>query len=68
MEEGWKQVFMSAIEYKAEMAKDILEKQDIKVVVLNQHDSAFQNFGEYSLYVSEENEARAIELLKDLKH
>lgn len=68
MEKGWKQVFMAAVDYKAEMAKDLLEKQGIKVVVLNQHDTAFQNFGEIKLYVSEENEARAIELLKELKH
>ena len=68
MEKGWKQVFMTAVDYKAEMAKDLLEKQGMKVVVLNQHDTAFQNFGEITLYVSEENELRAIELLKELKH
>lgn len=68
MEKGWKQVFMSALEYKAEMAKDMLEKQNITVVTLNQHDSAFQNFGDFCLYVSEEDEARAIEILKELKH
>lgn len=68
MEKGWKQVFMSALEYKAEMAKDMLEKQNIKVVTLNQHDSAFQNFGDFCLYVSEKDEARAIEILKALKH
>lgn len=59
---------MAAVEYKAEMAKDLLEKQGIDVVVLNQHDTAFQNFGEITLFVSEENEERAIELLKELKH
>lgn len=59
---------MTAVDYKAEMAKDLLEKQGMKVVVLNQHDTAFQNFGEITLYVSEENELRAIELLKELKH
>ena len=68
MEEGWKQVFMSAIEYKSVMAKDILENQGIKVMVLNQHDSAFHNFGEFSVYVAKENATRAIELLKELKN
>lgn len=68
MEEGWKQVFMTAIEYKSEMAKDILENQGIKVVVLNQHDSAYQNFGEFALFVANENTARAIKLLKELKN
>ena len=68
MEKGWKQVYLSATEYNAEMAKDILEKQKINVVVLNQHDSAFQSLGDYCLYVSGEDEARALELLKDLKN
>ncbi|NQU53764.1 MAG: DUF2007 domain-containing protein [Bacteroidetes bacterium] len=68
MEEGWKEVFITAIEYKSEMAKDILENQGINTVVLNQHDSAYQNFGEFSLYVAQENATRAIELLKELKN
>ena len=67
MEEGWKEVFMTGSEYKAEMAKDKLEAARIKVVVLNQHDTAIQSFGEYRLYVAEENVANAVELLKELK-
>lgn len=67
MEEGWKEVFMTASEYKAEMAKDKLEAAAIKVVVLNQHDTAIQSFGEYRLYVAEENFDKAVELLKALK-
>lgn len=68
MEKGWKQVYMANAEYRAEIAKDILEKENIQVVVMNQHDTAFQNFGEFCLYVREEDESRATELLKDLKH
>lgn len=68
MEEGWKQIFMSSADYMAEMAKDILEKQKIKVVLINHHDSSFPSCGEYCLYVAEEDEARAIDLLKDLKN
>lgn len=59
---------MAAAEYRSEMAKDLLEKAGIKVVVMNQHDTAFQNFGEFELYVPDENEAQAVELLKGLKH
>ena len=67
MEKGWEIIFTTAHEYKAEIAKDILESAGIKIVVLNQHDSAYQNFGEYKIYVAEENREEAINLIKELK-
>ena len=67
MEKGWEIVFTTAHEYKAEIAKDLLESAGIKIVVLNQHDSAYQNFGEYKIYVAEENREEAINLIKELK-
>lgn len=67
MEEGWKEVYMAAKEYKVEMAKDILENAGVKFVVLNQHDSAIQSFGEYRIYTEEKDVERAVELLKQLK-
>ena len=67
MEEGWKEVYMTAHDYKAEMAKEMLEEAGMKVVVLNQHDTAIRSFGELRLYVADENVANAVELLKDLK-
>lgn len=68
MEKGWKEVYMTAHEYKAEMAKEILENQGIKVVVLNQQDTAYKTFGEYAVYVAKENVEQALELLKNLKN
>jgi hypothetical protein len=67
MEEGWKEIFMTAHDYKAEMAKELLEASGIQVVVLNQHDTAIQSFGEFRVYVREENVAKSKNLLKDLK-
>nr|WP_321484737.1 DUF2007 domain-containing protein [uncultured Draconibacterium sp.] len=67
MEKGWEIIFTTAHEYKAEIAKDLLESAGIKIVVLNQHDSAYQNFGEYKIYVAEENREKAINLIKELK-
>ncbi|WP_297088522.1 DUF2007 domain-containing protein [uncultured Draconibacterium sp.] len=67
MEPGWEEIYMTAHEYKAEMAKDLLESAGIKTVLLNQHDSAYQNFGEFRLYVAKENRTEAINLIKDLK-
>lgn len=68
MEKGWKEVFMTAHEYKASMAKDMLENAGIKAVILNQHDSAYQSFGEFSVLVAETDEAKAVEIIKELKH
>jgi len=58
---------MTAHEYKAEMAKEILENAGIKVVILNQQDSAYK-IGEFSLYVAEKNKTQSLELLKKLKN
>ncbi|MBT6006306.1 MAG: DUF2007 domain-containing protein [Prolixibacteraceae bacterium] len=59
---------MTSHEYKAEIARELLENEGIKVVVLNQHDSAYQTFGEFIIYVAQENKTRSIELLKELKN
>jgi hypothetical protein len=68
MEKGWKQVFLTAYDYQAEMAKSILEENGIKAVVLNQKDSVYKLFGNYEIYVEEKSESEALELLKDLKN
>lgn len=61
-------MYMTAHEYKASIAKELLENEGIKTVVLNQHDSAYQSFGNISLYVAEKDVERATLLLKNLKH
>ncbi|MGC9354426.1 MAG: DUF2007 domain-containing protein [Mariniphaga sp.] len=67
MEKGWKEVFLTAHEYKATMAKDILENAGLKAIIMNQHDSAYQSFGDFVVYVEETKEQKALELLKELK-
>ena len=67
MEKGWKEVFLTAQEYQALIARDILENSGIRVVILNQHDSTYMTFGEYVVLVPEESEHMALELLKELK-
>jgi hypothetical protein len=49
------------------MAKDILENAGLKAVIMNQHDSAYQSFGDFVVYVEETKEQKALELLKELK-
>ncbi|PIF03239.1 MAG: hypothetical protein CR987_00490, partial [Draconibacterium sp.] len=58
----------TAHEYKANLAKGILENNGIKVVVMNQQDTAYKVFGEFVVYVEEENKAKAEELLTEFKH
>jgi len=67
MEKGWKEIFLTAHEYKATMARNILENAGLKAVVMNQHDSAYKSFGDFVVYVEENNEQKALELLKYLK-
>lgn len=68
MEKGWKQVFLTGEEYKAKIAKDILENEGIKTVLMNHHDSAYKSFGNIEVYVQDANEKKAQELLKELKN
>jgi hypothetical protein len=67
MEKGWVEVFLTAHEYKAAMAMDILENEGIHSVLMNQHDSAYKSFGEFVVYVQENDQAKALELIKELK-
>jgi len=68
MEKGWTEVFMTAIEFQASLAKDVLVNEGINAVVFNQHDTSYQTFGEFTVYVADENVTIALELLKNLKH
>ena len=55
MEKGWQEVYMTASEYKAEMAKDILE-------------NAVEAWCVFPCrYEAEKDKARSVELLKNLK-
>lgn len=50
------------------MAKEILENEEIDSVVLNEHDTAFPSIGEVEVWVHQDFESKAKELLKDLSH
>jgi hypothetical protein len=68
MEKGWVEVFLTAHEYKAAMAVDILKNEGIHAVLMNQHDSAYKSFGDFVVYVKESDEPKALELIKELKN
>jgi predicted Fe-Mo cluster-binding NifX family protein len=67
MEKDWVEIYSTTHEYKASMAKDLLENEGIKAVILNQHDSAYQAFGEFCVHVAKTDETKAVVLLKNLK-
>jgi hypothetical protein len=68
MEKGWVSVFSTNQEYIAELAKELLEENDIQLVLLNQKDSAHPNLfaGDIEILVKRENVIRAKYLLKEL--
>lgn len=65
MESEWAKVFESAEDVKIEIARIILEENDISSVVINKKDSSYR-FGEIELYVHRDNIIKAKLLLKDL--
>jgi hypothetical protein len=67
MEKDWKKVFLTGDSVKAEMARELLEINDINSVVLNQKDTVYQVFGDIEIYVNEAEEETALEILKNLK-
>jgi hypothetical protein len=68
MEKDWKQVFLSAQLYQAEIAKDLLENNGINAIIMNQKDSSYTSFGNIEVFVNEKDEEKALEILKELKH
>jgi hypothetical protein len=67
MEKGWKLVFLTRLEHQAAIAQSILNDKGIQSVILNRKDSAYQSFGDIEVFVEEQDEVQAIELLKELK-
>lgn len=68
MEKDWVVVFETTMDFQAEIAKEVLENNEINAVILNQHDSSYTTFGPIEVYVHKDNQEKAIELLKELKN
>ncbi len=66
MEKGWKRVIASGDEYLVSIAKDLLQDSGIESVVINHKDSSYVWLGEVELYVRDEDETMANEVLKQL--
>ncbi|MBN1768604.1 MAG: DUF2007 domain-containing protein [Prolixibacteraceae bacterium] len=68
MEKDWKQVFLSGELYQAEIARELLENNGINAVIMNQKDSSYTSFGDIEVFVNQKDEAKALEIIKELKH
>jgi hypothetical protein len=68
MEKDWVCVLNTEQSFQAEMAKEILENDEIECVILNERDTAFPTLGEIGVWVHQDFESKAKELLKELSH
>jgi len=66
MEKDWVSVYHTGQSFQAEIAKEILENEEINCVILNENDSIFPSLGEIDVMVHKDFEKKATELLKDL--
>lgn len=66
MEKDWVSVYHTGQRFQAEIAKEILENEEIKCVIINENDSIFPSIGEIEVMVHQDFEEKATELLKDL--
>jgi len=67
MEKDYLKVFTTVQSYKAEIAHDLLDNNEIVNVILNQKDTAYATFGNISVYVHKKDEEKALEILKNLE-
>jgi hypothetical protein len=67
MEKDWKLVYFTGDNYRGDLAQELLEENGIHAVILNRKDSTYTAFGDIEVYVSKEDEERAIKILEHLK-
>lgn len=68
MEKDWVCILHTGQSFQAEMAREILENEEISCVILNENDSAFPSVGELEVWVQQDYQSKATELLKELIH
>lgn len=66
MEKNWKKIYFSGDEFKVLIARDLLAENGINAVVMNQKDSSYTTFGDVELYIDEQDEKEAIQIIDQL--
>ena len=67
MEKDWEIVYFTDKPYQAQLVKQLLLNNNIEAVILNQHDSTYQSFGNAEVYVNLKDKEKASQLIKDSK-
>lgn len=65
MENDWQVVFTAQTAFEAELVHGMLLQNGIENVIINQRDSAYNAFGDVSVYVRKEHYEQAKELVKN---
>lgn len=66
MENDWKKILVSPDSIRVEILKQMLDENGIKSVVINKQDSSYR-FGNIELYVHQDQEQLATQLINDVK-
>ena len=63
MKQSWVKIFSSTNPIEVEIIKQMLTENNIVAVVLNKQDSSYNMFGAIDLYVTENEQAIALQLI-----
>ena len=63
--EGWTEIYTTTSLALANMKKHLVEENGISVIILNQKDSLYNNFGEIKLFVKSEFAVKALRLIQE---
>ncbi|MDX2442239.1 MAG: DUF2007 domain-containing protein [Bacteroidales bacterium] len=67
MEKNWVSIFSTEKAYLADIARLVLDENNISSIILNRKDSSYQMLGEIELYVNRDEALRAKNLLKSIE-
>ncbi len=67
MKKNWIKIFSSNNPIEIEIIKQMLEENDLFPVILNRQDSSYNMFGAIDLYVTENEQAIALQLIHKQK-
>jgi transcriptional regulatory protein LevR len=65
MDQNWKVVFTVTELHLSEMAKQMLNDNNIEAIIMNKVDSAYPSIGHVEVLVKEDDQEKAEQLLKE---
>ena len=66
MDKDWRELLVVESPTRAALIKALLEENEIPVIILNQKDSSYLNFGSIKIHVLAKDVIRAKALIKEL--